>query len=70
MFAATKVWRKWTKMTPLTVRRHAVAAAIAASAVPALVLARGHRVEAVCELPLVIDGLNNVEKTKELIDVL
>lgn len=37
-------------------KRYAVASALAATAVPALVMARGHRVEEVPELPLVVDS--------------
>jgi len=45
--------------------------AIAASAVPALVMARGHRVDMVPELPLVIsDSAEGVEKTSAAIKVL
>lgn len=39
-----------------TYRRFATASAIAASAVPALLLARGHRVSAVPEVPLVVNS--------------
>jgi len=47
-------------------RRYAVASALAATAIPALVAARGHRIDNVPELPLVIsDALNSVSKTKE-----
>ncbi len=69
MFAPLKVYRKWHRKINLTQKRHAVAAALAASAVTPLVLARGHRVQEVPELPLVIDSLN-VEKTKNLIKTL
>lgn len=38
-------------------KRYAVVSALAASALPALVMARGHRIEQVPEVPLVIaDG--------------
>lgn len=37
-------------------RRYATASAIAASAVPALLLARGHRISTVAEIPLVISS--------------
>jgi large subunit ribosomal protein L4e len=51
MFAPTKVWRKWHRKVNLTQKRHAVASALAASALPSLVLARGHRIEQVtCHL--------------------
>merc|ERR1711957_307914 len=58
MFAPLKIWRKWHRKVNITQRRHAVASALAASACAPLVMARGHRVEGVPELPLVIDSLN------------
>jgi large subunit ribosomal protein L4e len=69
MFAPLKIWRKWHRRVNLTQRRHAVAAALAASAVAPLVMARGHQVQNVPELPLVIDTLN-VPNTKSLISAL
>ena len=69
MFAPLKTYRRWHRKTNLNQRRHAVAAAIAASAVTPLVLARGHRVMEVPELPLVIDTLN-AETTKTLLATL
>merc|ERR1712233_250617 len=56
MFAPTKVWRKWHRKVNLNERRYAVASAIAASACPPLVMARGHRIDDVPELPLVVDS--------------
>ena len=57
MYAPLKIWRKWHAKVNTTQRRHAVASALAASACAPLVMARGHRVDAVPELPLVIDSL-------------
>lgn len=49
-------------------KRHAVAAALAASALLPLVMSRGHKVENVPELPLVVDDkLESYEKTKDAI---
>jgi len=71
MFAPTKVWRRWHRKVNLTQRRHALASAIAASAVPALVMARGHRINEIPELPLVVENsIQGVEKTKEAVKVL
>merc|ERR1712127_910635 len=44
MFAPLKIWRRWHRKVNVTQRRHAVAAALAASAVTPLVMARGHLV--------------------------
>lgn len=63
IFAPTKTWRKWHRKINTTQKRYAVASALAASAVPALVMARGHKVEDVPEIPLVLD--TSVESTKK-----
>merc|ERR1740121_2425294 len=59
MFNPTKTWRRWHRKTNVTQKRHALATAIAASAVPALVMARGHRIEEVPEMPLVVSDEAN-----------
>lgn len=69
MFAPLKVWRKWHAKCNITMRRHAVASALAASACTPLVMARGHKVDTVPEFPLVLSGLAS-SKTKDLLDVL
>ena len=55
MFAPTKLWRRWFIKTNQNQKRYATASALAATAVPSLVLARGHRVEELEEIPLVCD---------------
>eukprot|EP01034_Spumella_vulgaris_P022421 gene22421-28545_t len=66
MFAPTKIWRRWHRKISVNQRRYAVSSALAASALPSLVLARGHRIEAVPEFPLVVsDSLNRVTRTKD-----
>ncbi|ODV86288.1 hypothetical protein CANARDRAFT_175208 [[Candida] arabinofermentans NRRL YB-2248] len=71
MFAPTKIWRKWHVKVNHNEKRYATASAIAASAVQSLVLARGHRVEAIPEIPLVVSSeLENVQKTKEAVAAL
>merc|ERR1719515_74256 len=69
MFAPLKVWRKWHRTSQRNQKRHAVASALAAAAVAPLVLARGHHVNQVPELPLVLDSLN-VDSTKALLGAL
>merc|ERR1719321_1018675 len=69
MFAPLKIWRKWHGKANITQRRHAVASALAASACAPLVMARGHRVEGVPELPLVLDSLSG-DNTKNLLTTL
>ncbi|CAA6653724.1 unnamed protein product [Spirodela intermedia] len=71
MFAPTKIWRRWHRRVNLNLRRYAVVSALAASAVPALVMARGHRIEGIPEVPLVIsDSAESVEKTSSAIKIL
>jgi large subunit ribosomal protein L4e len=71
MFAPTRIWRRWHRKINVNQKRYAVVSAIAASAVPSLVLARGHRIESVPEFPLVVgDSAEGVEKTKEAIKLL
>ncbi|TKY45553.1 60S ribosomal protein L4-1 [Spatholobus suberectus] len=71
MFAPTKIWRRWHRKINVNQKRYAVVSAIAASAIPSLVLARGHRIESVPELPLVVgDTVEGVEKSKEAVKVL
>ena len=66
MFGPTKIWRKWHKKISVNQRRYAVSSALAATALPPLVMARGHRIDNVPEMPLVLsDSLNNVSKTKD-----
>ncbi|KAF2837962.1 60S ribosomal protein-like protein L4 [Patellaria atrata CBS 101060] len=56
MFAPTKVWRKWHQKINLGQKRFATASALAASSSPALLLARGHSVTSVPEVPLVVSS--------------
>ena len=52
-------------------KRYAVCSALAASAVPALLMARGHRVEQVPEVPLVLDdSCESVSKTAKAVEIL
>ena len=69
MFAPLMIWRRWHRKTNVNQNRHAVASALAAAAVAPLVQARGHRIDDVPELPLVVDNLN-VESTKGLLSAL
>ena len=71
MFAPLKTWRRWHRKVNLKQRRHAIAAALAASAITPLVMSRGHLVEKIPELPLVVDDkLDNYEKTKDAVEFL
>lgn len=69
MFNPTSVWRRWNRRVNRLQRRHAIVSALAASALPSLVFARGHRIMGVPELPLVVDSIV-VNKTKNAVAVL
>jgi len=72
MFAPTKVWRKWHRRVNVNQRRTAAAAALAASALPALVMARGHRVDRAPEVPLVVNTktIQTIDKTSKAVALL
>ncbi|KAI9442046.1 ribosomal protein L4 domain-containing protein [Lactarius psammicola] len=71
MFAPTKTWRRWHVKVNQNQRRFATVSALAASALPSLVLARGHRIEEIEEVPLVVsDAIESFHKTKEAVALL
>merc|ERR1719409_2231848 len=71
MFNPTKIWRRWHRRVNTTQSRHATASALAATALPALVMARGHKLDDVNELPLVVsDGAQAISKTKQAVTML
>ncbi|XP_030925792.1 60S ribosomal protein L4 isoform X3 [Quercus robur] len=71
MFAPTKIWRRWHRRVNVNQKRYAIVSAIAASAIPSLVQARGHRIESVPEFPLVIsDSAESLEKTSAALKAL
>jgi len=71
MFNPTKTWRKWNKKINTSQKRYAVASSLAASAVPALVMSRGHVIDEVPEIPLVVEtALESTKKTSAAKDIL
>jgi large subunit ribosomal protein L4e len=66
MFAPTRVWRRWHRKISVGQRRFAVASAIAATGITSLVMARGHRVSNVPELPLVL-AMGEVNRVKDFL---
>lgn len=69
--APAQSFRKWHVKISQNQRRYAVASALAASAIPALVMARGHRIDDVEEVPLVVsDGAEKLERTSAAIELL
>jgi len=71
MFAPTKTWRKWHRKVNVNQRRYATASALAASALPSLVMARGHKIDNIEEVPLVLSSkVESVSKTAEAAAIL
>ena len=71
MFAPTKTWRRWHRPINQNQRRYAICSALAASALPALVMARGHRIDSIPEVPLVCsDAIETLTKTKTAVQIL
>lgn len=67
----TKVIRRWHRKTPKTLRRTVCAMSVAATAYPAIVEGRGHRISGIEMLPLVVsDDINNIKKTKQAYELL
>jgi large subunit ribosomal protein L4e len=71
MFCPTKIWRRWHRRVNVTQKRHAVVTSLSASCLPPLVMARGHRIGEISELPLVVSsGAESVQKTKQAVEML
>uniref|UniRef100_A0A452FWG7 Large ribosomal subunit protein uL4 n=1 Tax=Capra hircus TaxID=9925 RepID=A0A452FWG7_CAPHI len=61
-------WRRWHRRVNTTQKRYAICSALAASALPVVVMSKGHRIEEVPELPLVVeDKVEGYKKTKEAV---
>eukprot|EP00088_Acartia_fossae_P064790 TRINITY_DN797_c0_g1_i3.p1 TRINITY_DN797_c0_g1~~TRINITY_DN797_c0_g1_i3.p1 ORF type:complete len:383 (+),score=151.74 TRINITY_DN797_c0_g1_i3:35-1183(+) len=68
MFAPTKTWRRWHRKINVAQKRYAICSAIAATGVPALVMAKGHVINGINEVPFVVsDKLQGFQKTKEAV---
>merc|ERR1711973_550696 len=71
MFAPTKQWRRWHRKVGVAQKRYAMCSAIAATGVPALVMAKGHVISNIPEVPLVVsDKTQGFSKTKEAVEFL
>merc|ERR1712139_136183 len=71
MFNPTKTWRKWHRKINTNQKRYAVCSALAAAALPSLVMARGHKIDAVPECPLVVDSsIEKTDKTSKALAIL
>ena len=71
MFAPTKTWRRWHRKVNTAQKRYAICSAIAATGVPSLVMAKGHVIGDIKEIPLVVsDKVQSFVKTKEAVEFL
>jgi len=72
MFAPTKIWRRWHVKVNLNQKRFASCSALAATAVAPLVMARGHRINGIAEVPLVVadNDIQGISKTKDAVSFL
>merc|ERR1712168_491954 len=71
MFAPTKTWRRWHRPINQKQRRYALCSALAASAVPALLMARGHKIDNIPEVPVVCtNSIESLTKTKAAVALL
>jgi len=71
MFAPTRVWRRWHRRINSNQRRYATASALAATALPSLVMARGHRISEIAEIPCVVGNeIEALQKTRQAIAAL
>merc|ERR1712180_472634 len=71
MFAPTKTWRRWHRRVNVAQKRYAMCSAIAATGVPSLVMAKGHVISGISEVPLVVsDKVQAFTKTKQAVEFL
>jgi len=72
MFGPTKTYRRWHRRVNKNQRRYAIVSALAASSSTALVFARGHRIDQIPEVPLVVadNTIVDVKKTRVAINIL
>merc|ERR1711889_24154 len=71
MFAPTKQWRRWHRKVGVAQKRYAICSAIAGSGVPSLVMAKGHVIDGIPEVPFVVsDKVQGFTKTKEAVEFL
>jgi len=71
MFAPTKTWRRWHRPINQKQRRYALCSALAASSIPALLMARGHKIDQIPEVPVVCtNAIESLTKTKAAVALL
>jgi large subunit ribosomal protein L4e len=72
MFSPNKTYRRWHRKVNKNQRRYALVSSLAATASTALVFARGHRIDQISEVPLVVsdETIVNLHKTKAAVAAL
>merc|ERR1711887_203733 len=71
MFGSKKTWRRIHRKVNIREKRYAIVSAIAASGSPALVMSKGHQINRIREVPLVVeDKLESLKKTKDAVSFL
>lgn len=71
MFAPTKTFRHWHRKLNTSQKRYAVASCLAASTSVSLIEARGYKIiDKVKEIPIIVQGIENLKQTKEAIQCL
>jgi large subunit ribosomal protein L4e len=71
MFAPTRTNRRLHRCVNVPLKRYAVTSAIAATANPSFLIGRGHRVENVPQVPLILDNsIESITRTKDAIKAL
>lgn len=66
--ASTKTRHHWHHITSTTQKQYAICPALAAAALPALVMSKGHQIEEIPKLVLVVkDKTESYRKTKEAV---
>lgn len=72
MFAPTRTWRRWHRKINISQKRYALASAVAATGIVPLVMARGHQIFNITEIPLVVanEAVDTLTKTKNALALL
>merc|ERR1711922_66081 len=71
MYNPTETWRRWHRKVGVAQKRYAMCSAIAATGVPALVMAKGHVIDGIPEVPLVVaDSVQGFTRTKQAVEFL
>lgn len=71
MFSPLQTWRRWHRRVNKSEKRLAAVSTLAASCLPSLVMARGHRIGEVNELPIIVtDGIEKMVRTRPSVVIL